>query len=89
MEFRSTRDWVHCGREFSAAEIADLCATVAWLPGLPRQELAATLCEHLAWFTLSGTPKIHACHEFLERLQAAGLLVLPPLRPARPVRPMR
>ncbi|MBK7677471.1 MAG: DUF4338 domain-containing protein [Candidatus Accumulibacter sp.] len=73
--------------EFSAAEIADLCATVAWLPGLPRQELAATLCEHLAWFTLSGTPKIHACQEFLERLQAAGLLVLPPLRPARPVRP--
>ncbi len=73
--------------EFSAAEIADLSATVAWLPGLPRQELAATLCEHLAWFTLSGTPKIHACQEFLERLQAAGLLVLPPLRPARPVRP--
>ena len=85
----STRDWVHCGREFSAAEIADLCATVAWLPGLPRQELAATLCEHLAWFTLSGTPKIHACQEFLERLQAAGLLLLPPLRPARPVRPAR
>jgi len=78
---------VHCGREFSAAEIADLCATVAWLPGLPRQELAATLCEHLAWFTLSGTPKIHACQEFLERLQTAGLLVLPPLRAARPVRP--
>ena len=85
----STRNWVHCGREFSAAEIADLCATVAWLPGLPRQELAATLCEHLAWFTLSGTPKIHACQEFLERLQAAGLLELPPLRPARPARPDR
>ena len=87
VEVMSTRSWVHCGREFSAAEIADLCATVAWLPGLPRQELAATLCEHLAWFTLSGTPKIHACQEFLERLQTAGLLVLPPLRAARPVRP--
>ncbi len=89
MAVLSTRDWVHCGREFSAAEIADLCATVAWLPGLPRHELAATLCEHLAWFTLSGTPKIHACQEFLERLQAAGLLELPPLRPARPARPDR
>lgn len=92
MAVLSTRDWVHCGREFSAAEIADLCATVAWLPGLPRHELAATLCEHLAWFTLSGTPKIHACQEFLERLQAAGLLALPPLRSVRsvwPVRPVR
>ncbi|MBK7954974.1 MAG: DUF4338 domain-containing protein [Candidatus Accumulibacter sp.] len=75
-----------CGREFSAAEIADLCATVAWLPGLPRQELAATLCEHLAWFTLSGTPKIHACLEFLERLRVAGLLALPALRPSPPRR---
>ena len=89
MEVMSTRGWVHCGREVSAAEIADLCATVAWLPVLPRQELAATLCEHLAWFTLSGTPKIHACQEFLERLQAAGLLVLPPLRSARLARPVR
>jgi hypothetical protein len=77
---------VHCGREVSAAEIADLCATVAWLPGLPRQELAATLCEHLAWFTLSGTPKIHACLEFLERLRVAGLLALPALRPSPPRR---
>jgi hypothetical protein len=51
--------------------------------------LAATLCEHLAWFTLSGTPKIHACQEFLERLQAAGLLVLPPLRSARSARSAR
>ncbi len=86
MEVMNTRAWVHCGREFSAAEIADLCATVAWLPGLPRQELAATLCEHLAWFTLSGTPKIHACLEFLERLRVAGLLALPALRPSPPRR---
>ena len=86
MEVMNTRGWVHCGREFSAAEIADLCATVAWLPGLPRQELAATLCEHLAWFTLSGTPKIHACLEFLERLRVAGLLALPALRPSPPRR---
>ena len=86
VEVMNTRGWVHCGREFSAAEIADLCATVAWLPGLPRQELAATLCEHLAWFTLSGTPKIHACLEFLERLRVAGLLALPALRLSPPRR---
>ena len=61
---------------------------MAWLQGLPRQELAATLCEHLAWFTLSGTPKIHACLEFLERLRVAGLLALPALRPSPPRRSM-
>ena len=77
---------MHCGRVFSATEIAELCATVAWLPGLARKELAATVCEHLGWTTLTGTAKISACLEFLERLQAAGLLVLPALRPSPPRR---
>ncbi|MBK8577940.1 MAG: DUF4338 domain-containing protein [Candidatus Accumulibacter sp.] len=75
-------DWVHCGREFSAQEVAEVCATVAWLPGLARRELAATLCEHLGWVTLTGTAKVDACLEFLKRLQAAGLLVLPTPRPS-------
>jgi hypothetical protein len=82
----SAGEWVHCGRVFSATEIAELCATVAWLPGLARKELAATVCEHLGWTTLTGTAKISACLELLERLQAAGLLVLPALRPSPPRR---
>ncbi|MEF8734855.1 MAG: hypothetical protein V5B40_24010, partial [Candidatus Accumulibacter meliphilus] len=77
----SAGDWVHCGRVFRAAEIADLCATVAWLPGLARKELAATVCEHLGWTTLTGTAKLSACLEFLERLQATGRLALPAVRP--------
>jgi hypothetical protein len=77
--------WVHCGRAFSAEEIAGIRETVAWLPGLARRELAATLCEHLHWYTVTGTPKLHACGEFLERLEAAGLVVLPALQiPIRP-----
>ncbi|SBT03607.1 conserved hypothetical protein [Candidatus Accumulibacter aalborgensis] len=86
MEVIESRSWVHCGREFSAADVAEICTTVAWLPGLARQELAATLCEHLSWLTLTGTAKIDACLEFLARLQAAGLLVLPALRPSPPRR---
>jgi hypothetical protein len=82
----SAGEWVHCGRVFSATEIAELCATVAWLPGLARKELAATVCEHLGWTTLTGTAKISACLDFLERLQAAGLLVLTALRPSPPRR---
>ncbi len=48
--------------------------------------MAATLCEPLGWVTLTGTAKIDACLEFLERLQAAGLLVLPARRPSPPRR---
>ncbi len=42
-------DWVQGGRAFSAQEIGEIRAMVAWLPGLSRRELAATVCEHLHW----------------------------------------
>ncbi len=53
---------------------------MAWLPGLARRELAATVCEHLDWHTASGTPKVQACQSLLERLERAGLVELPSLR---------
>ncbi|MEJ2389534.1 MAG: hypothetical protein P8Y27_20205 [Chromatiaceae bacterium] len=73
-------EWIQCGRSFSAQEIRQIGETVAWLPGLARKELAATLCEHLHWHTAAGTPKIQACQTLLERLAATGLLGLPVLR---------
>ena len=72
--------WVQAEREFSAQEIGEIRKTVAWLPGLARKELAATVCEHLHWHTPAGTPKIQACQKLLERLEAAGLVALPALR---------
>jgi len=75
-----TVEWVQAGREFSAQEIGEIRKTVAWLPGLSRKELAATVCEHVSWHTAAGTPKIQACQRLLERLEAAGLVELPALR---------
>jgi hypothetical protein len=73
-------EWAQSGREFSSQEIEQICQTVAWLPGLARRELAATVCEHLHWHTASGTPKVQACRRLLERLEAVGLVELPTLR---------
>ncbi|MCP3868343.1 MAG: hypothetical protein GY703_09665 [Gammaproteobacteria bacterium] len=67
-------DWVQCGRAFNEQEINQIRETVAFLPGLSRRELAATVCEHLEWHTASGTPKRHACENLLEKLEAAGLM---------------
>lgn len=72
--------WVQGGREFTAGEVAHIRETVAWLPQIDRTELAATLCEHLGWFSASGTPKVQACGKLLEKLQAQGLVRLPPRR---------
>jgi len=80
MDTRAVGGWVQCGRAFSVREIEQIRETVAWLPGLARKELAATVCEHLHWHTAAGTPKIQACQKLLERLEAAGLVELPALR---------
>jgi hypothetical protein len=78
--------WVQSGRVFSAGEIEQIRETIAWLPKLPRTELAATVCEHLRWHTVTGTPKVHACGQLLARLETAGLVQLPALRPRPPRR---
>ena len=73
--------WVHSGRVFSAGGDRRHPHDGGVAAGVGAQELAATLCEHLGWHTVSGTPKVHACGELLARLEAAGLLVLPAVRP--------
>jgi len=72
--------WVQGGREFSCTEIRQIQETVAWLPNLTRKELALTVCEHLGWYSASGTLQERACVRLLERLQAAELIALPAKR---------
>jgi hypothetical protein len=72
--------WVECGRAFSSQEIELICKTVAYFPGLARTELASTVCEHLDWYTASGTPKTQACEKLLVKLEAEGLITLPAMR---------
>jgi hypothetical protein len=48
-------------------------------------ELANTVCELAGWKRQSGLLKGRECREFLEQLEAKGLLVLPGKRAGRPV----
>lgn len=66
-----------CGHEVSPAEFATVRQVVAEFPGLSRMELAATVCEVVGWLRPSGSPKARECREWLEGLEAEGLLVLP------------
>ena len=52
--------------------------------GLSRMELAGTVCELLGWKRRTSRLKARECREFLERLEAKGLLVLPEKRLGRP-----
>src|SRR2546426_281016 len=73
------------GREFSAGELDLIREVVASCSGLSRKELAQTVCELLGWKRPSGGLKARECWEFLNRLEGAGLLVLPEKQQRRPV----
>lgn len=68
---------VQCGREISMEEIAEIRETVSTFSRLSREELAATICEHLGWYSAAGTPKADACLKLLGSLESRGLLKLP------------
>jgi hypothetical protein len=77
--------WRFSGRPFTRAERELIGAVVRDFPSLSRMELAHTVCELLGWRRPSGRLKGRECREFLERLDADGVLQLPGKRSGRPV----
>ena len=75
----------YSGREFTAKELALVREVVESCSGLSRTELARTICELLGWKRPAGGLKAQECREFLERLEAANALDLPPKERRRPV----
>jgi hypothetical protein len=71
------RHVVQCGREISVSEMEEIRETVATFHRLSRGELAMTICEHLEWYSVTGSPKVDACVKLLEKLESQGLLSLP------------
>ena len=74
-----------CGKSVSGAELQLICSVVKRYASLSRMELAHTVCELLAWARPSGGLKARECREFLERLDARGVVRLPPKRVTKPV----
>lgn len=70
------------GRTFSVEELGVIQSLTRDCAGLPRTELAYTLCELLDWRRPTGRLKNHEGRLLLEHLEAKGLVALPPLRVA-------
>ena len=66
-----------CGREITREQLSEILETVGLFASLSRKELAATICEHLGWVTLTGNNKLDACTKLLEKLESKGLIRLP------------
>ena len=74
-----------CGREFDAQEIALIQDVVGRFRALSRMELAHTVCELLDWKRANGGLKGRECWEFLQQLEANGVLELPAKQRRRPL----
>ena len=77
MQIHDDSPIIQCGRTITPEEIKQIKETVEFFPNLSRTELVETICEHLNWYTASGTNKIDACMKLLEKMEAAGNLQLP------------
>jgi len=77
--------WTFLGHEVRPEELQLIRAVVADCAGLSRGELAATVCELLAWTRPTGRVKDRECRTLLEDLAAAGIVALPAKRAGRPV----
>ena len=75
---------IFIGRRFTPAELVEIREVVESCPGLSRTELAKTICELFDWTRPNGALKSRECLEFLETLDAEGILCLPERRETRP-----
>lgn len=68
------------GRAFSAKDLGTIQSIIASSPSAHRFELSKLICKQLSWLQPNGRLKDRACRDVLARLEAMGLVGLPPRR---------
>lgn len=75
----------YCGREFEPSEIEFIQRAIASTANLSRYKLSTLACEKFNWRRVDGKLKDMSCRVALLRMQADGLIQLPPAKWAKPV----
>ena len=78
---RSTPSETFCGQTIEQDQLNEIAMIVATFPKLTRTELANTICELFSWKRPTGKLKTVECRQFLERLDAKGIIQLPACQP--------
>ena len=74
---RSASSEPFCGKVIHRHQINEIAVIVDMFPKLSRTELANTICELFSWKRPTGKLKTVECRQFLERLDARGVIQLP------------
>ena len=70
----------YCARKFADAEIERIRKIITEEPRRSRAEISRVVCEQLGWYKPDGGLKQMSCRVALLRMQADGLIELPPPR---------
>lgn len=73
----------YCGRNFSALERSEIRQLITDHPECHRADLSRLVCRMLQWYKPDGGLKEMSCRVAMLRMQADGLINLPPPRRAK------
>ena len=68
----------YCGRLFTADEMEQIRALIAFEPKRNRAQLSRLACDQLGWLTTNGRRKEMSCRVAMLRMHRDGLIRLPP-----------
>jgi len=71
---------VYCGREFSESELACVRGVIGEATSRNRTAISRVVCEQIGWYRPDGTLKTPSMSQVLVKMEADGLIVLPPLQ---------
>jgi transposase len=75
---RREKSWKYCGRVFSESEVGCIRSIIDEDSSRNRTAISRIACEQLGWYKPDGTLKWQSMSQVLVKMQADGLITLPP-----------
>jgi hypothetical protein len=74
------KSWKYCGRVFSESELTCIRAFIDEDTSRNRTDISRIACEQLSWYRPDGIPKTASMSQVLVKMEADGLICLPPIQ---------
>ena len=77
---KETKSWIFCARTFTESELESIRLLIDEDTTRNRTAIARIACEQLQWYKPDGMVKVSSMNQVLLKMEAKGLLELPPVQ---------
>ena len=77
---RKEKSRKYCGRAFTESELSFISTIIDEDTSRNRTAISRIACEQLSWYRPDGSPKTASMSQVLVKMEADGLITLPPLK---------